>query len=95
VVCEINATDEQDKAFWSFLLAQLGKPYDKLAIVAFAFNRDWRSEGSWYCSELQAATLEHAGVLKPGYLKASKITPVMLLERISALGASITDIGMN
>jgi hypothetical protein len=33
----------KERAYWDFLKEQVGKPYDKLAIVAFAFNRDWRS----------------------------------------------------
>ena len=33
----------RERAYWDFLKEQVGKPYDKLAIVAFAFNRDWRS----------------------------------------------------
>jgi hypothetical protein len=33
----------KERAYWDFLKAQPGKPYDKLAIVAFAVNRDWRA----------------------------------------------------
>src|SRR5215470_8798093 len=40
------------------------KPYDKLAIVAFAVNRDWRSPDVWFCDELVAAGLEHAEVVR-------------------------------
>ena len=40
------------------------KPYDKLAIVAFAVNRDWRSPDAWFCDELVAAGLEHAEVVR-------------------------------
>jgi hypothetical protein len=29
----------KERAYWNFLKAQVGKPYDKLAIVAFAINR--------------------------------------------------------
>ena len=42
------------------MTTQVGKPYDKLAIVAFAVNRDWRSPDAWFCDELVAAGLEHA-----------------------------------
>ena len=31
--------------YWDFLKAQIGKPFDKLAIVAFAVNRDSRIAG--------------------------------------------------
>ena len=40
------------------------KPYDKLAIVAFAVNRDWRSPDAWFCDELVAVGLEHAEVVR-------------------------------
>ena len=71
-----------------FLKAQLGKPYDTLAIEAFAFNRDWRSPDAWFCDELVAAGLEQAevvGKLAPSvyrldvrdlYLVVSAIAPV-------------------
>jgi hypothetical protein len=66
------------RADWlSFLLGQLGKPYDHMAIWAFASGRDWREEDSWICSELQAKALEEARIVKPLYLAANKITPVM------------------
>jgi len=46
------------------MTTQVGKPYDKLAIVAFAVNRDWRSPDAWFCDELVAAGLEHAEVVR-------------------------------
>jgi hypothetical protein len=49
--------------YWDFLREQVGKPYDTLAIVAFALDRDWRSTDAWFCDELVAAGLEHAGVV--------------------------------
>jgi hypothetical protein len=39
----IMVTDAQEKVYWDFLREQVGKPYDTLAIVAFALDRDWRS----------------------------------------------------
>jgi hypothetical protein len=51
----------KERAYWDFMKVQIGKPYDKLAIVAFAVNRDWRSTDAWFCDELVAAGLEHAG----------------------------------
>lgn len=57
-VIQLNATPEQEDAFHRFLFAQVGKPYDKIAIAAFAVARDWREPDSWFCSELIAAALE-------------------------------------
>lgn len=48
-------------AFHSFLRAQLGKPYDVEAIVAFVARRDWQEPDAWFCSELQAAALAACG----------------------------------
>ena len=54
----------KERAYWDFLKAQVGKPYDMKAIVAFAVNRDWRSADAWFCDELVAAGLEHAEVVR-------------------------------
>jgi hypothetical protein len=54
----------KEKAYYDFLKAQLGKPYDIKSIVAFAFNRDWREQDAWFCDELVAAGLEHAEVVR-------------------------------
>jgi uncharacterized protein YycO len=32
-------------------ITQVGKPYDFTAIAGIAFNRNWREEDSWFCSE--------------------------------------------
>jgi len=80
---------KQDK-FYDFLRMQIGKPYDRLAILGFLFNRDWRDDDSWICSELQAAALEYAGISpSPLYLAANKITPVACALVCSALGAIV------
>jgi hypothetical protein len=60
----IAVPDHQEKAYYDFLKEQLGKPYDNLAIAAFAFDRDWRTPDAWFCDELVAAGLEHAGVVR-------------------------------
>lgn len=77
----------QSRAFYRFLRAQVGKPYDHSAIWGFASGRDWREDDSWICSELQAAALEHAGIVPNQlYLAANKITPVALAFGLSFLG---------
>jgi uncharacterized protein YycO len=88
VVFEMPVTSDQDEAFHTFLRQQLGKPYDKAAIWGFLFNRNWREPDSWICSELQAASLEAAGIIPPLYLAANKITPVSLALLVSAVGGS-------
>lgn len=67
-------------AYYAFLVAQLGKPYDSTAIVAFVFGRDWQEEDSWYCSEVCAADLCKIGYFPYGLAAAAnKITPDALL----------------
>ena len=86
VVMTIEVTDAQREAFLNFLMAQVGKPYDTQAIWGFLFNRDWRQEDSWICSELQAAAAEYAKIVPQLYLAANKITPVSWALAASAIG---------
>lgn len=72
-----------DKPFLEFLHAQVGKPYDSTAIFAFAFDRDWREDDSWFCSELQAAALEKVWFQHKLSTAANRITPSDLLLALS------------
>ena len=64
------------KTLESFLISQVGKPYDKGAIVNLLVQRDWRASDKWFCSELIAAAFEHAGIplLNPS-VQVWRITP--------------------
>ena len=90
VVMTVPASPAQAMEFYAFLYSQLGRPYDRAAIWAFAFNRDWREHDSWICSELQSAAGEHAGILPRLYLAANKITPVACALAFSAVGGVAT-----
>lgn len=79
----IPTTDEQAAAFHEFLRAQLGKSYDLTAIEALVAQRDWREPDSWFCSELQTAALESAGLLLELAADVWKITPRDLLLVLS------------
>jgi uncharacterized protein YycO len=81
----ISATWDQVADFWKFLVDQIGKPYDKLAIIGFAVDRDWRKAGHWFCSELIAAALEHAGVIKRLEPHVNRVTPRDLFLVCSAI----------
>ena len=85
-------------AFDGFLRAQLGAPYDIGAITDFAWAAlsgegsahppgAWRDPDRWFCSELVAAALVHAGVL-PGALadEARHVTPQCLMFAVAAIG---------
>ena len=84
----IPCTEQQEKLFWEFLHSQVGKPYDVPGILAFVTNRDWREPDSWFCSELDSAALEYAGIVKRLYLPANKVTPVALALVASVLGTA-------
>lgn len=90
VTFTLSSTDQQAKDFYGFLIEQIGKPYDKTAIIAFALDRDWREQDSWFCSELIAAALEVSGLCPKLYLADSKITPGHLALVLSALRATVS-----
>jgi hypothetical protein len=89
-VFSLKSTPAQEKKGYDFLLAQEGKPYDKLAIVAFFTTRDWREDDSWFCDELYLRFLEVAGVCPPLYLPANRMNPTGAAVVASALGAVAT-----
>jgi hypothetical protein len=80
----LPCTDQEQKAYYDFVMAQVGKKYDETAIAAFAVGRDWRSPDAWFCSELCAAALEASGVVPPLSAPCSKIAPDDLLLVLSA-----------
>lgn len=92
VLVEIPCTDEQKAAALSFAHAQLGKPYDKLAIVAFVVGRDWRREDAWFCSELGARVGEVGGFFAEMYTPANKISPVSLSTVATAMPGRVVTV---
>lgn len=90
-VMVVPATSVQTKAFYDFLNAQVGKPYDDAAIWAFFFNRNWREADSWICSELVSAAGEACAVFDKLYLAANKITPVSCALAYSAVGGMVEE----
>lgn len=81
----LPATDVQTVAFYGFMRAQVGKPYDHRAIAAFAVDRDWRTREAWFCSELVTAALEAAGWFSHTLATpANRVTPDDLLLLCSA-----------
>lgn len=87
MVLTLAVTSEKEAAFTAFLKEQLGKPYDHTAIWGFAAGRDWRQDDSWFCSELQTAALEIAGILPVVCTPTNKVTPATLAALFSAIGA--------
>lgn len=93
VVVSLAAPADVESRWQTFLLAQIGKPYDMLAIAAFAAERDWRERDSWFCSELQAAALEWCKWFPaPLPQSANEITPRDLLLAVG--GWALPDDGL-
>jgi hypothetical protein len=90
-VFSLPSTIEQDALFYTFLHAQIGKPYDFECIAAFVAGRDWHEDDSWICSELAAAACEKAHILPALYVSANKITPDSMAMAMSAAGAQVAD----
>lgn len=90
VVMDVPATPEQTKKFYDFMLAQQGKPYDHMAILAFIVGRNWREDDSWICSECVTAAGE-ASVLPELLIAKSKINPGMCAIAFSAIGGVATE----
>lgn len=83
---DIPCTPDQAKAFYRFLQDQIGKPYDQWGIAGFVAGRDWREPDSWFCSELQGAALEHAGIFRWRLaVETNKLTPDGLYLALSAI----------
>lgn len=89
----LPTSDEQDQIYYAFLNAQLGKPYDRLAIFAFAIERNWRDEGAWYCSELNCSGLEQCSFVPNLYMPVNKVAPTMLAVVCSAVGGKVISQG--
>lgn len=70
--------------YYEFLHQQLGKPYDKRAILGFAAGRNWRNPDGWFCSELKTNALEVQGFFPyPLSTPENKVDPDDLLLAIS------------
>lgn len=84
LVIQLETTPQQETDWLNFLEAQIGKPYDMTAILAFPLQRDWREPDSWFCSELAASSLEACGWFKkPLANPSNEITPRDLLLVLS------------
>ena len=88
----LDTDDSIADAYYSFLMDQIGKPYDMTGIVGFAVGRDWRNENAWFCSELAAAGLEECGFLKHQLIQpANKIAP----DDLALLCSAFCDMGLS
>ena len=83
----IDCTPAQEALAYDFAHTQLGKPYDNTAIIGFIFNRNWREDDSWICSELAIAMIEVAEVFKYApAVPVNKVDPCMAFALASTVG---------
>jgi hypothetical protein len=71
----LMATPDQERRFYDFLAAQVGKPYDKMAVIGLGIGRDWRNPDKWFCSELSVCAKEAAKIIHPISSPVSFISP--------------------
>jgi uncharacterized protein YycO len=71
----ITLDDATETNIMNWFHAQIGKPYDFLAIAGMPFRQDWRSDKRWFCSELVAAGFQQAGVELLDVDHLNRVTP--------------------
>jgi len=85
VIIRVPCDPLQKVAADAFAYAQVGKAYDKLAIIGFAVGRDWRDPSDWFCSELGARYGEVGGVWSGLLTPENKIEPSPLAMMASGM----------
>nr|WP_294525704.1 hypothetical protein [uncultured Rhodopila sp.] len=80
--------DEQADKLYSIARSQEKKPYDKLAILSFIIQRNWRDDDSWICSEYGIWVGEQSGIWPPLIATPNKVVPNGLALVCSATGFS-------
>lgn len=60
---EVPCTTGQRVEAIDFALGQLGKGYDYAGVLFFKLAPSWQDDHRWFCSELTAAALQHAGII--------------------------------
>ena len=93
----VHVTATQFARFHAFLRAQLGRPYDRRAIVDFALAAigvplrvappgAWREPDRWECAALQLAALIHAVIVDGAlFADAHHVTPRDLAVLLAGL----------
>lgn len=81
----LPATADQEALFYAFMRSQIGKPYNKIGIYAFAVNASWSSVDAWFCSQVVTAALQYSKWLRELSEPPNKVDPDDLLLIISAL----------
>lgn len=74
-----------------WLRKQVGRQYDKDAILGFVLGKRLHEEGHWICSAAQTEALRHVSLLYRTATVDSEITPNALFQLVTAgLGGKVT-----
>lgn len=90
---EIPCTPEQETDYWTFLKAQIGKPYDVKALetmaegVLIGVELPPDTDGTWICSSLHMAALIKIGIIKSCPVELRLVLP---RDLFCALGTILT-----
>lgn len=82
---DLVASPAVTEAFYDFMHAQVGKPYDVTAIAGLIAGRNWREDDSWICSELVTAGAEISDFIPKLSSSVNHVTPRDDLLIFSAL----------
>ena len=74
----VGLTEEQRTRIETFLVDQIGKPYDYLAILGFMLRKPLQKPSRWFCSELIFSACQSAGVNLLARIPPWKVSPDML-----------------
>lgn len=74
----VGLTEEQRTRIETFLVAQIGKPYDYLAILGFMLRKPLQEPSRWFCSELVFSACQSAGVNLLARIPSWKVSPDLL-----------------
>jgi uncharacterized protein YycO len=80
-IFEVHTTKKQNKIIEDFLVSQIGKKYDWLAIFGFVLHttKEGRKQYKrWICSELVFAAFQKAGINLLERIDAWKVSPTIL-----------------
>lgn len=76
-VVRLGCTYSQWVTAFDFFMAQIGKPYDYLAIARFLTRRDADAPDAWFCSELAYAGLKQAGIHLLRNVPTARVSPAL------------------
>jgi hypothetical protein len=89
---ELPGTHARFQRWCDALEKQLGRPYDKQAIIGFLLGKRDHTKGHWICSALQTHALQRVQLLHKLPIPDSQVTPDNLFTLVTAgLGGRIIE----